>query len=128
MKQQLRGQIQRPGQPVENVTLVLETSDPLGYKKRHLNVTSVSGVLTLDLGAARSFKCVLTEDITTIDVNGPMVVDEFWDFHLKFVQESTARTTTWAAKFLFIGGTDNLYGWTIDGGTTFDMLFWKAFV
>lgn len=138
MTKQLVGQIQRPGKPPENVRLIASDNDPLRYNLRHLNVSSSSGTLTLDLGEANSFACTLTENITTIDINGPMVADQFWEFHLELTQDSTARTVTWAAAFEFPGGTDHvmstgsgdvdaIHGYSIDGGTTWKCTFVNAF-
>ena len=138
MKRQLIGQIQRPGQRPEPTRITVDDHDPLNYHISHRNVSSSSGTLTLDLGIANSFACTLTENITTIDINGPMVADECWEFFLDLTQDSTARTVTWAAKFLFPGGTDHtmsagsgaidaIYGYTIDGGTTYRCTFDKAY-
>ena len=138
MKRNLVGQIQRPGQPTQRVVVVAEDNEPLIYSIRHLNVSSSSGTLTLDLAEANSFACTLTENVTTIDINGPMATDEYWDFHLELTQDSTARTVTWAAKFEFPGGTDHvmstgsgdvdaIHGYTLDGGTTWRCSFVNAF-
>lgn len=138
MKRQLIGQLQRPSGPPERVTLIADNPDPLTYHVRHLNVSSSSNTLTLDLAEANSFSCTLTENITTIDVNGPMATDEYWEFELKLVQDSTPRTVTWAAKYRFPGGTDpvmstasgavdRVFCRSIDGGTTWDCDFSQAY-
>jgi len=136
--QRLVGQMLKPGQAPENVEFFARTNDPLGYKIRNLVVSSVSGTLTLDIAQAQSFSCTLTEAVTTIDVNGPMVANEYWEFFLTLIQDSTPRAVTWASKFLFPGGTDHvvstgsgavdvLHCWTIDGGTTWNCTFAQAF-
>ena len=138
MKRQLKGRVQSPGERPRDIRLVVDDDDPLRYKLRHLNISSSSGTLTLDLAEANSFACTLTENVTTIDVNGPMVTDEFWEFHLELTQDSTPRTVTWAAKFEFPGGTDHvmstgsgdvdaIHGYSIDGGTTWKCTFVNAF-
>lgn len=138
-KRQYVGQIQRPGERPQEVRLFAESSDVISpYKIRHLNVTSSSGTLTLDISAAQSFSCTLSENITTVDVNGPMAANEYWEFAIRFVQDSTPRTVSWAAKYLFPGGTDPvistgsgdidiIQGYTTDGGTTWYMSFLQDF-
>lgn len=134
MKRELIGQIRAPGRQPESVRLVSEDNEPITYAVRHLNVSSSSNTLTLNLADANSFACTLTENITTIDVNGPMVTDEFWEFHLQLTQDTSARTVTWASKFHFPGGTDHsmstgsgdvdaIHCYSIDGGTTWRCSF-----
>ena len=138
MKRNLVGQIQQKNRPSARIRVVSDDLNPFQYRVRHLNIDSASGTLTLDLGKANSFACTLTENITTIDINGPMKSDELWDFHLELTQDSTPRTVTWAAKFTFPGGTDHvmstasgavdaIYGYTLDGGTTWRCTFVNAF-
>ena len=138
MKRQHIGQIQEPGLKPRNVSLVVEDNDPLVYKLRHLPVSSSSGTLTLDISEANSYACTLTENVTTVDINGPMVSGQFWEFHLQLTQDTTARTVTWAAKFLFPGGTDHVmstgsgniaavHGYSVDGGATWNCTFVNAF-
>ena len=138
MRKSLVGQIQRPGSRPIRTNIVGDDNTPIRYSVRHLNVDSSSGTLTLDLGQANSFACTLTENVTTIDINGPMATDEYWEFHLELTQDSTARTVTWAAKFEFPGGTDHtmstgsgdvdaIHGYSTDGGTTWKCTFVNAF-
>ena len=138
MKRQLIGQIQRPGQRPEKAHITVDDNDPLNYRIRHLNVSSASNTLTLDLGAANSFSCTLTENITTVDVNGPMQADEYWEFEIELIQDSTPRTITWAAKFRFPAGTDHtmstgsgdidrVFCRTINGGSNYDCNFSKDY-
>jgi hypothetical protein len=125
------------GRPVD--VRVLDQRIPVQqHALRHRNVSSASGTLTLDLGQANSFSCTLSENVTTVDVNGPMRDNEHWFFYLELVQDTTNRTVTWASAYRFPGGTDHtmttgsgsvdrLYGVTIDGGTTWDVVFWSDF-
>ena len=137
MRKQLIGQIERPGQLPESVRIIVDDTDPIGYSLRDLEVDSVSGTLTLDLSRANSFGCTLTENVTTVDINGPMQAGETWTFHVELTQDSTPRTVTWAAKFLFPGGTDHVMstgsgdvdaisGYSRDGGTTWICSFINA--
>lgn len=134
MTRQTRTRIdQNRGRPIDARTFE-QSSDPLKFAIRHRNISSASGVLTLDLAQANSFTCTLTENITSIDVNGPMRTDQFWFFYLELIQEATARTVTWPAAFLFPGGTDHvmstgnadidsIFGYSLDGGSNWRCRF-----
>ena len=134
-RKQLKGQLQKPGQRTETVSITVDDSESLNYRIRHRNVSSASGTLSLDISTANSFACTLTENITTIDVNGAMVTDQYWEFNLRLVQHaSAAKTVAWAAKFHFPNGVDHvmstavdsvdsIHGYSVDGGTIWDCTF-----
>ena len=129
MRKHLKGTIQTTGDRPHNAELVVFDEDPLIYSIRDLPVSSSSGTVTIDLGKSNFWHITLTEDVTTFDVNGPMVADERFDWEIEITQDSTARTWTWAAKYVFAwadtptiptgsGEIITVRGYTRDGGTT----------
>jgi len=100
------------------------------YSITHNSVASSSGTLTLDYSTGQSFTCTLTENITTVTVSNPPASGKYGELVLRLVQHaSAAKTVTWAAAYLFPGGTDHVMSTglssidyvilkTIDGGTT----------
>lgn len=104
----------------------------------HNDVSSAAGVLTLDLSSGHSFRCLLTENVTSVVVTGFAASGSRSNWECIFDQDpSTAYTVAWAAKYHFPGGTDHVMsttlgardivnGFTVDGDTTHDCTFRKA--
>lgn len=134
-RRKLSAQIHRPGKGPDEATIYVYDNDPLNYKVGHGNITSESGVLTLDLGSYNSFSTTLTENITLIDINGPMKANEHWEFNLQLTQHaSSPKTVAWAAKYRFPNGIDHemsvgvddidsIHGYSINVGVNWDCTF-----
>ena len=104
------------------------------YSITHNSVSSSGGTLTLDYSTGQSFTCTLTEDVSTVTVTNPPVSGKYGELVLRLVQDSTARTVTWASAYKFPGGVDHVMSTTsgaidrvilstIDGGTTWNCDF-----
>lgn len=129
MRKQLVGIMQIEGGKPSNVQLNVFDEMPLVYSIRDLPVSSSSNTVEIDLGKSNFWHITLTENVTTFTIIGPMVDDERWDWEIQITQDSTARTWTWAAKYVFAwadtptiptgsGEIITVRGYTRDGGTT----------
>ncbi|MEE9158970.1 MAG: hypothetical protein V3U60_11350 [Gammaproteobacteria bacterium] len=104
----------------------------------HNDISSAAGVLTLDLSTGHSFRCLLTENVTSIVVTNFPASGTRADWEVILDQDpSTAYTVVWAAKYQFAGGVDHVMsttlgardivgGFTVDGDTAHDCVFRKA--
>lgn len=100
---------------VQTFTDALQISDQelrrallLDYAIVHNDISSVSGVLTLDLTTGNSFGVVLDENITSIVIDFPPPTGRYGQFVLTLVQDGAgmAYTVAWPDIVLFPGGTD----------------------
>ena len=69
-------------------------------------LASASGTLNINVSAAGTFRLVLTENITTINLNNPSASGLVSGFTLIVVQDSSPRTITWPAAIKWPYGAD----------------------
>ena len=110
------------------------------YAIKHSAITSVSGVLTINLETANSFSTTLFENITTITITNPPTSGTFGQFTLEITQDGSggAYTVAQPASVIKPGGTapvisvgndaiDDLTYRTRNGGTTWKLDFSQAY-
>jgi len=102
-------------------------------------VTSAAGILTLDMTTGNAFTVTLSENIAAVVVSNPPAPGTFGELWLAFTQPPAQNyTVTWAATYLFPGGTDHamsagdnevdvLHLKTVNGGTTWFVDFKNAY-
>lgn len=102
-------------------------------------VSSASNELTLDMSTGNVFTTTLTENVTTVTVTNPPATGTYGELLLIATQDSASSfTITWAALYLFPGGTDPVMTatvdavdeislHTVDGGTSFNGNFSQAY-
>jgi len=132
---------------IQTFTAAVQMSDQelrrallLDYAIKHNSVSSVAGVLTLDLTTGNSFVTTLTENITTVTISNPPATGNYGQFVIKIIQDGTggAFTVTWPASVIWPGGTapvittsngaiDEITLRTIDAGTEWRGSFSQAF-
>lgn len=105
----------------------------------HNTVSSVAGVLTIDLNDGNSFQCTLTENITSVVINNVKPTGVSHEFKLGLIQASSGGPYTYSGPSGQVtpnaggysvstgaGDRDKLFYETDDGGTTWDLTFVKA--
>lgn len=110
------------------------------YAITHNAISSVSGVLTINLADANSFVTTLTENITTVTINNPPATGIYGQFVIKIIQDGAggAHTVAWPSSVKWPSGTapvitvtnsaiDEITLRTIDAGTEYRGSFSQAF-
>lgn len=132
---------------IQTFTAALQISDNeirrallLDYAIVHNSISSVSGVLTIDLSTGNSFVTTLTENITTVSISNPPATGNYGQFVIKIIQDASggAFTVTWPTSVKWPGGTaptittsngaiDEITLHTINAGTEWRGGFSQAF-
>lgn len=131
---------------IQTFTAALQISDQelrraliLDYAIKHNSISSVSGVLTIDMSTGNSFSTLLTENITSIVITNPPATGIYGEFVLRITQDDTSSFTVVLPTSVDIpsGATytmtasssarDKLTFSTIDAGTIFDVDFSQAY-
>lgn len=116
-------------QGAASVKLLLSAIKAYCRKSAVTAVSSVGGVLTLDLSLGDYFTVALTENASIV-INNPPGSGFGGAIFVRITQDSTPRTVTWPASFRWEGSApavstapgavDLLSLVTLDGGTTWD--------
>lgn len=131
---------------IQTFTAAIQMSDQelrrallLDYAVKHNLISSVAGVLTIDLTTGNSFSTLLTENITSIVISNPPATGIYGEFVLRITQDASSSFTVVLPASVDIpsGATytmtasssarDKLTFSTIDAGTIFDVDFSQAY-
>lgn len=74
------------------------------YAMKANAVTSSAGTLTLDMTTGNEFTCALSENITTLTISNPPAGTNVGELVVRFTQDSTGRSITYAAAYKADGG------------------------
>ena len=110
------------------------------FSVTHNVISSVAGVLTIDIAAGNSFIVTLTENITSMVIQNPSAAGKECSFVLRVIQDSAggaytlaqpASVVTPSAQSIVItttnGARDKITYSTIDGGTVWEADFSQAY-
>lgn len=117
-------------QSAASVKVMLSAIKAYCRKSAVTAVSSVGGVLTLDLSLGDYFTVALTEDITSIVITNAPGAGFGGAVFVRFTQDSTPRTVAWPASFRWEGSAPAVSTWsgavdllslvTLDGSTKWD--------